>query len=148
MRTHTGAKLQHVWQHVCSECGKGFHQASSLQLHGLTHTAQMDHVCLDCGNAYSKESSLRAHLLTHPAAGLQAASTAEAVGKQINTSTHAHNVDYQCSTVQYDNTPTHPHTVDYKCTTVEYYKCRLCVRGFLHRQDLVDHVDHHIAASK
>lgn len=85
MRTHTGAKLQHVWQHVCSECGKGFHQASSLQLHGLTHTAQMDHVCLDCGNAYSKESSLRAHLLTHPADRLQAASTDKSTHPHIHT---------------------------------------------------------------
>ena len=126
MLTHTN-----MMEHVCSDCGKGFSQESSLQMHALTHTGKMDHVCSECGNAYSKESSLKAHMLTHPAMLEYVCSDCgKAFSQESSLKIHA---------------LTHTDTMDYACSKIKYYKCRLCVRGFIHQEDLVDHMDHHDA---
>ncbi|KYO44076.1 hypothetical protein Y1Q_0011394 [Alligator mississippiensis] len=57
---HTGEKL-----HICTRCGKGFTQSSSLTRHWLIHTGEKPYQCSECGKSFRYLSSLAQHWLIH-----------------------------------------------------------------------------------
>ncbi|XP_071246268.1 zinc finger protein 135-like [Salvelinus alpinus] len=53
--------------HLCTTCGKGFHQAGCLKRHLRTHTGEKPFVCPRCGRAWSDSGNLKRHMRkTHP----------------------------------------------------------------------------------
>ncbi|XP_036804399.1 zinc finger protein 420-like isoform X2 [Oncorhynchus mykiss] len=53
--------------HLCTKCGKGFHQAGCLKRHLRTHTGEKPFVCPCCGRAWSDSGNLKRHMRkTHP----------------------------------------------------------------------------------
>ena len=58
--THSDAR-----PHVCSECGRGFKDPSSLRKHTKIHSGVKDHECELCGKAFYERRDLKEHMKTH-----------------------------------------------------------------------------------
>ncbi|XP_008575747.1 PREDICTED: zinc finger protein 74 isoform X1 [Galeopterus variegatus] len=50
---------------VCGECGKAFHQSSSLTLHRRWHTREKAYKCSECGKAFTWSTNLIEHQRIH-----------------------------------------------------------------------------------
>ncbi|XP_016048317.1 zinc finger protein 74 isoform X1 [Erinaceus europaeus] len=50
---------------VCSECGKAFHQSSSLTLHQRWHSREKAYKCKECGKAFTWSTNLIEHQRIH-----------------------------------------------------------------------------------
>ncbi|KAM4622312.1 uncharacterized protein O3C94_020136 [Discoglossus pictus] len=62
LNTH---KKQEEKTYICSECGKCFSVASTLNRHMKTHTGEKPFPCSECGKCFTKACNLNDHMKTH-----------------------------------------------------------------------------------
>ena len=114
MRTHTGGK-----SHRCNRCGKSFTKARSLMNHAATHIDEFPFHCPACFQGFSLKTEAVAH------------------EKQCQKRHYECHICKNFVTVDKSDLTTHMRTH----TGYMPFRCEICMKGFIQRQNLKRHLN-------